>query len=302
MRSELTTVREETFREIIRTVAKRAAVNLSDDALALMLKARDSESHPEARRVLEAMLRNVDVAKEKESSLCQSPGYPVVYLTLGHGFVLDGFDPQVAAGRAISDVTREGYLRPSLVHPLSRENTQDNSGVDVPDMEIFFAPDADVLEVVISLKGCGAELFSRVAVLPPHRIGPDASGIKRFILETVAAAGGGPCPPVVVGVGIGGQLHQAAKLSRRAMSMRRWDDTNLFPELAELEEELSREVNSLGLGPAGIGGDTTCLAVKLGMAYTHTAIVPIVVNFHCWTARRARARVDRSGEVSYYTW
>jgi fumarate hydratase subunit alpha len=302
VKPESTIVHEETFHEIICAIAKQAAVNLSEDALKMLQRARDRESFSAARGVLEAMLANAEIAKENETSLCQSPGYPVVYLSLGRGFVLNGFDPQQVAGHAISDVTRRGYLRPSIVHPLSRENTKDNSGANVPDVEITVAPEEELLEVVISFKGCGAELFSRAAVLPPHRIGPSASGIKRFVLETVAGAGGGPCPPVVLGVGIGGQLHQAAKLARRAMGIRRWDDVNPDPELAELEAELAQGVNGLGLGPAGIGGDTTCLGVKIGMAYTHTAIVPIVVNFHCWPARRARARMGHSGKVTYHGW
>ena len=295
-------VTQEQFHEIVYTIAKLAAVHLAEDALSLMHKARDKESSPEARRVLEAMLQNANIARECEVSLCQSPGYPVLYVRLGKGITLDELNPQEVAGQALSEVTRLGYLRPSIVHPLSRKNTGDNSGINVPDVEIDFDPQLDGLEAVISFKGCGAELFSRAAVLPPYRIGPSAGGIKRFILETVAEAGGGPCPPVVLGVGIGGQLHQAAKLARRAMSVRRWDDVNPDPELAELEAELAQGVNSLGIGPAGIGGDTTCLGVKLGMAYTHTAIMPIVVNFHCWPARRARARMDHSGEVAYHTW
>ena len=138
-----------------------------------------------------------------------------------------------------------------------------------------------------------------VKVLTPFQVGRGGIGIKRLILEAVANAGGVPCPPVAIGVGIGGQVHTAARLSRRAVSIREWTDANPDPELAELERRLLEAVNSLGIGPGGIGGNTTALTVKVEMAYTHTAICPIAINFHCWVARRCGARIYHDGSIQY---
>ena len=128
-------------------------------------------------------------------------------------------------------------------------------------------------------------------IMTPAKLGKNLTGMKRFILETAIKAGGKPCPPFGIGIGIGGQMDICSKLSRKAISTRRWDDVNQDPELAALERELKDAINSLGLGAAGTGGDTVCLAVKIERAHTHTAIAPVAINFHCWVARRAGIRI-----------
>jgi fumarate hydratase subunit alpha len=162
-------------------------------------------------------------------------------------------------------------------------------------VEIELIPEADYADFIISFKGCGAELANTIKVLTPAQVGKEGIGIKRLVLESAIKAGGIPCPPVAIGIGIGGQMHYAAKLSRKAVSVRKWTDKNPNPDLAALEEDLLTAVNSLGLGPAGIGGDTTALTVKAEMVDTHTAICPVAINFHCWTARRNGVRIYSDG-------
>jgi len=294
-------VDENTFERMAYNICKTAIIGVAEDCLKLLEYHLEKERNDRAAKTLETMIENVKLAEKTGKTPCQSPGYPVVYLILGKGYILN-LDLKKVLSSVIQRITEEGYLRPSIVHPLTRKNTGRNVGVNVPDIEILHDHSLEYMEVIFSFKGCGAELFNACKVFTPAEIGRNSEGIKRFVLEAVVRAGGGPCPPCAIGVGIGGQIHQAAKLSRKAISIRRWDDINPEPELASLEKELYEKINMLGIGPAGIGGDTTCLAVKVEWAYTHTAILPVVVNFHCWVARRARARMHPDGRIEILKW
>ena len=198
---------------------------------------------------------------------------------------------------AVAEATKKGYLRPSMVDPLTRVNSGNNTGKGVPNIEYEYVPGQKYVDFIISFKGCGAELGNAMQIMTTAKLGKNLSGLKRFILETAINAGGKPCPPYGIGIGIGGQMDVAAKLSRKAISTRRWDDVNPDPELATLETELKDAINSLGLGAAGTGGDTVCLALKMERAHTHTAIAPVCINFHCWVARRAGIRIHDDGHV-----
>jgi fumarate hydratase subunit alpha len=264
----------------------------------LLREAYAKERNVAAKTILEAMIHNVEVAIAENKPVCQSPGYPVVYVTLGGDIKLET-KIQTVFQRALVKATKAKYLRPSIVHPITRINLGDNSGVGIPDVEIEDEPQADYAEFIMSFKGCGAELPNLVKVLTPAQVGKNGSGIKKFVLDSVVKAGGIPCPPGAIGIGIGGQMHYAAKLSRKAVSVRKWTDTNPIQELATLEKELLESVNCLGIGPAGIGGDTTALALKIEMVSTHTAICPVAINFHCWTARRSGAKIHSDGSVNY---
>ena len=277
---------------------KTSCTGIAPDAMELLKLAYVSERNDAAKKLLETMIRNAELAVAMDKPVCQSPGYPVVYATLGGDIKLEA-DIRKVFGEAIRELTKKGYLRPSIVHPITRKNPGDNSGVGVPDVEVELAPDADHADFIISFKGCGAELANVQRVLTPLQVGEGGIGIKKLVLESVVDAGGIPCPPVAIGIGIGGQMHYASKLSRKAVSVREWTDTNSNDEVATLERGMLAAVNSLGIGPAGIGGDTTALAVKAEMVSTHTAICPVAVNFHCWTARRGGARIHSDGSVEY---
>jgi len=289
---------EKTLFEAASEMVKRSCTRITPDAMELLKRSYANERNTAAKKLLETMIRNAELAMETGKPVCQSPGYPVVYATLGGDVKLEA-NIQRVFQNAIIKSTKMGYLRPSIVHPITRKNLGNNSGRGVPDIEIEYNPEANYIDFIISFKGCGAELANVLKVLTPAQVGRNGMGIKKLILESVIQAGGMPCPPVAIGIGIGGQTHYAAKLSRKAVSTRKWTDRNPDDELATLEEELLELVNSLRIGPAGIGGDTTALAVKIEMADTHVAICPVAVNFHCWTARRDGARIYSDGSIEY---
>jgi len=271
--------------------------SISADALILMKAAAEKERNPAAKTMLQTMIENVAMAKRFDKPVCQSPGFPTIWVRFGDNTSLDNL--QGIFPKALAQCTKEGYIRPSIVHSLTRYNAGDSSGEGVPNMEYRYVPGQEYLEIIASFKGCGAELGNVSTILTTATMGTNYSGIKRLVLETVANAGGKPCPPTSIGIGIGGQMDVSAKMSREAISTRDWRDTNPDPLLAELEQELLADINKLGIGPAGIGGDTTTLAVKMMHAATHTAICPITINFHCWVARRFGVRIYPDGRKQF---
>lgn len=289
------TKQEAIFEQSVHDAVIRAVTEISGDVKALLEDALSRESNDTARSMLRSMLDNVDIAKAADKGVCQSPGYPCTWITFG-----DGNFPARAKeiiSSAVAEATKKGYLRPSMVDPLTRENSGNNTGKGVPNIEYEYVPGQEYVDFIISFKGCGAELGNALQIMTPAKLGKNLTGMKRFILETAIKAGGKPCPPFGIGIGIGGQMDICSKLSRKAISTRRWDDVNQDPELAALERELKDAINSLGLGAAGTGGDTVCLAVKVERAHTHTAIAPVAINFHCWVARRAGIRIYDDGRV-----
>lgn len=289
------TKQEAIFEQSVHDAVIRAVTEISGDVKALLEDALSRESNDTARSMLRSMLGNVDIAKAADKGVCQSPGYPCTWITFG-----DGNFPARAKeiiSSAVAEATKKGYLRPSMVDPLTRENSGNNTGKGVPNIEYEYVPGQEYVDFIISFKGCGAELGNALQIMTPAKLGKNLTGMKRFILETAIKAGGKPCPPFGIGIGIGGQMDICSKLSRKAISTRRWDDVNQDPELAALERELKDAINSLGLGAAGTGGDTVCLAVKIERAHTHTAIAPVAINFHCWVARRAGIRIYDDGRV-----
>jgi fumarate hydratase subunit alpha len=273
----------------------RGVTSVSPDILGMMEKAVGQEDSPAARGMLETLIRNARMAAEGRKGVCQSPGIPCIYLRVGREMA--GIDVAGIAGKAVVRATQEGYLRPSIVHPLTRKNTGNNSGPGIPNYVIELEPGLDYLETLVSFKGCGPELFNAFKTFTPESLGKNLEGLKRFILEKVIDAGGKPCPPIGLGIGIGGQMDGAAMLSRRAISTRKWDDPNPDPAMDRLERELLGKINQLVLGPGGVGVKTTALAVKIGMAYTHTAICPVAINFHCWVGRRIGFKFFPDGKV-----
>lgn len=260
-----------TFYELLVT----GVTGISPDVQRLLEEGLQAESSPTGRTMLKAMLANLALARKQTSGVCQSPGIPYVYLRFGPSMA--DIDYRSIIGAAVSRATDEGYLRPSIVHSLTRKNSGNNSGPGIPTFEFDQDPALDHLELMVSFKGCGAESANAFRTFTPEDMGPNLEGIKRFILETVIDGGGIPCPPIGLGIGIGGQMHTAAWLSRKAISTRKWDDRNPDPQLDRLEQDFKEAINQLGIGPAGTGGSITALTVKIGMAYTHTAICPVAV-------------------------
>ncbi len=275
----------------------RAVTEISADVKALVRKALDGETNETAKSMLSSMLENLEVAKAQDKAVCQSPGYPTTWISYG-GSNFPAYAEDVLK-EALGEATQKGYLRPSIVDPLTRHNPGNNTGKGVPNIEYQYHPGQEYIDFIISFKGCGAELGNAMKIFTTAnlQLDKDFQGLKRFVLETAIHAGGKPCPPFGIGIGIGGQMDIASKLSREAISTRNWSDVNPDPLLARLENELRDNINSLGLGAAGTGGDTVCLAVKIASAATHTAIAPVAINFHCWVARRAGIRIYNDGRI-----
>lgn len=286
--------------DLVYKVLHHSCTGIAPDCNRLLRSAYDKEDSPAARSVLDSMIENTVMAGEQDKPVCQSPGFPAVYVTFGKSSCLPDFSSIFS--EAIPKMVEKGYIRPSIVHPLTRKNTGDSTGPGVPNFEYDYKPDVDYVELIVSFKACGAELMNAYKTFTSSTLGKNLDGLKKFIVNQVIEAKGIPCPPGAVGIGIGGQMDVAARLSRRAVSVREWDDTNPDPMLADLEQELLSMVNSTGIGPGGTGGRTTMLAVKTMMAYTHTAIAPVAVNFHCWVARRAGVRVYNDGRIEKLFW
>ena len=285
-------VKDEVYKAVL-----RAATSISDDVRAIVEDALARETNETAKTMLSSMVENLDISKAKGKGVCQSPGYPTSWISFGEGNLPEKINETV--GAALGEATAKGYLRPSMVDPLTRINSGNNTGEGVPNIEYEYNPGQDYVDFYISFKGCGAELGNamKIMTVPMIKLDQDFAGLKRFVLETAINAGGKPCPPFGIGIGIGGQMDVCSKLSRKAISTRKWDDVNPDPTLARIEKELKDEINSFGLGAAGCGGDTVCYAVKIAKCATHTAIAPVAINFHCWVARRAGVRIYNDGRV-----
>jgi len=253
-----------------------------------------SESGATAQRVLATMVTNIQVAEDTDNLLCQDTGVPIYHLVIGRGVEVDGHALKQAVRRGCERATREYPLRSSVVHPLTRKNEHSSCGIEVPVLHIDFSDEPERLELLMVPKGSGSENNSFLKMAIPAE-GIDA--IKTFVIDCVLSAGGKTCPPTIVGVGLGGTSDLAVALAKRAAT-RELGSRCADPDGALLEAELSAAVNQLGVGPQGLGGDSTAFAVQIELAATHITMNPIAVNMQCHSARRARAVFTPAG-VSY---
>lgn len=255
-----------------------AEIRLPRDVLAALERAAAVERDEIARSELATILENIALAEERQVPICQDTGVPVVYLTLPPDIP---FTPSIVEGvrEGVRRATAAIPLRPNVVDPITRKNTGDNTGVGMPAVHVT---PGDRLTVTVLPKGAGSENASRIGMLLPSQ----AAGIPRFVAETMLIAGGRPCPPVILGVGIGGTFDTVAALAKEAL---------LLPvdTMDDYEQEICDAVNALGIGPMGLGGDTTALSVKVKRADCHTASLPVAVNVQCWACRRATVEVER---------
>jgi fumarate hydratase subunit alpha len=222
-------------------------------------------------------LENAEIARTTRLPLCQDTGLAVFFAELGEGARVDGCGLTEAIEQGMRKGYKDGFLRKSSCDPLTRKNTGDNSPAVV---HLDLVP-GERLKISFMAKGGGSENMSRATMLSPSQ---GWAGIKKFVLRRVAEAGPNPCPPVVLGVGIGGSFELAPKIAKKAL-LRALDDTHPDPAIAGLEAELLSEVNGLGIGPMGLGGAFTCLGVKIAVAPCHIASLPVAVNVQCHSAR-----------------
>jgi len=253
-----------------------------------------SETGSTARQMLATMVANIGVAEQTDNLLCQDTGVPIYNVWIGRGVEVDGHALKEALRRGCERATREYPLRSSVVHPLTRRNEHTSCGIEVPVIHVDFSDRPELLEIEMVPKGSGSENNSFLKMAIPAD-GIDA--IKTFVIDCVLAAGGKTCPPTIVGVGLGGTSDLAVALAKRAAT-RELGSRCADPEGAALEAQLSSAVNQLGVGPQGLGGDSTSFAVHIELAATHITMNPIAVNMQCHSARRARASFTPTG-VSY---
>jgi fumarate hydratase subunit alpha len=257
--------------------------------------ARERETSTTGQRVLDTIIRNVEVADEGETLVCQDTGIAVYYCRVGEHFPLHPARIYEALFDGTARATEEHPLRSNTVHTLTRENTGPNVGHRVPIVHWDFVPDWDGLDVKCVPKGSGSENMSFLKMCVPA---DGVAGIKRFVLDSIVGAGGKPCPPGIVGVGIGGSADYAMHLAKEAIA-RPVGTRNEDPEVAKLEDELTELLNETGIGPMGLGGDVTVLHCHVEHADTHMTLNPVAVNYQCWAARRATAHISADGSVEY---
>ena len=253
-----------------------------------------AETTPVAQGIIKTMLRNITVAEDTDNLLCQDTGMPIYNVVIGRNVGIDGAALKAAIRSGCARATREYPLRSSVVHPITRQNEHTSCGPEVPVIHIDFSDAQETLDIEMVPKGSGSENGSFLKMAIPAE---GVNAIKIFVIDCVLSAGGKTCPPVIVGVGVGGTsdlcVHLAKRAATRPLGSRCSD-----PAGAKLEEELARAVNSLGIGPQGLGGDSTAFAVHIELAATHITMNPVAVNMQCHSARRARATFTPAG-VSY---
>ena len=236
-----------------------------------------AEPWPQAKEILDRIVENYTIAREKAQPICQDTGVACVFLKIGQDVHVTG-SIEDAVNEGVRQGYGEGYLRKSVVRdPLDRVNTGDNT----PAMIYYELVPGDKLEITVAPKGFGSENMSAIKMLRPS---DGLQGVKDFVKKVVEDAGPNPCPPIVVGVGVGGTFDKAAYLAKKAL-MRSVDERNADPFYARLEEELLAEINELGIGPQGFGGKTTALAVNIEKFPTHIAGLPVAVNINCHVTR-----------------
>ena len=279
-------VREIQAEEITRTIRRlciEANTILGDDVVEALKKGLEKEESTVGKDIFRQLLENAKIAKEEGIPLCQDTGMVVVFIEMGQDIHIVGGDLNQSINEGVRQGYRDGYLRASSLDPLVRKNFGDNTPAII---HVEIVP-GDQLKLTVIPKGFGGENMSRVALLTPAS---GMEGIKEFVLRTVEEAGANPCPPGIVGVGIGGTLEKAAILAKKSL-LRPIDQRHPDPGIARLEEEFLEEINRLGVGPQGLGGTVTALDVHIETYPTHIASLPVAVNLQCNCHRHKEAEL-----------
>lgn len=269
---------EKQISEMIAELCVRACCDLPQDVVDSICSAYERESNAAAKNILSQLIENQKMARELMRPCCQDTGMTVVFIDMGNSVLVDG-DLTRAVNDGVSRAYTDNYLRKSVLTAIERKNTGDNTPA-VIHLSTHVGSD---MRITVAPKGFGSENMSRIAMLKPSQ------GIQAaldFVVETVKTAGANPCPPVVVGVGIGGNFEECALLAKKQL-LRPLDSKNERAELQAYEDELLRRINALGIGPMGLGGDTTALSVHVGEMHTHLAGFPVAVNIQCHACRHA---------------
>ncbi|MDU4934416.1 MAG: fumarate hydratase [Peptostreptococcaceae bacterium] len=275
------TISSDDITKEVKRLCIEANLYLGEDVLTCIESNLPKEQNPVGKDILNILIENANIAKEKAIPICQDTGMAVFFVQLGQEVIIEGKTIEEAINDGVRKGYEEGYLRKSVVHPLTRKNTKDNT----PAIIHYEMVKGDKLVIEFAPKGFGSENMSKLKMLKPS---DGVDGIKKFIIETVKEAGPNPCPPIVVGVGIGGTVDKCAQIAKKALlrDVGKYNYKDSY--IADLEIELLKEINSLGIGPQGLGGNTTALAVNIETFPTHIAGLPVVVNINCHASRHKK--------------
>ncbi|RLG62715.1 fumarate hydratase [Candidatus Geothermarchaeota archaeon] len=272
---------------------KVAETILPDDVRRALEKAMDREENPMAKTILEAILKNIELAQKTGKPMCQDTGVIIYYLEVGKDFPLILELNDILKEAAI-EATKKIPLRPNTINPWTHENPGDNTGRYIPWINLDLV-DGDEAIIHVLPKGGGSEYTCKLWSLSP---GLGIKGVKEAVIRTIYEAGGKPCPPIIVGVGIGGGADISMKLAKKAI-LKPVGERNEDPKIAEVEGELVKKANELGIGPMGVGGSTTVLDIHIDWAHRHPANLHVGIVTQCWAARRATIKVDSSGDIKF---
>lgn len=274
-------VKTQDITSLVERLCIEACCVITDDINTKFKSSLQTETSPLGKQILGTLIENARIARDERSPMCQDTGMTVVFVRMGQNVQISGGFIEDAINQGVRQGYEKGFLRKSVVKdPIHRENTKDNTPAII---HYEIVPDDETFHITVSPKGFGSENKSALKMLTPSE---GVEGVKRFVLDTISAAGGNPCPPIIVGVGIGGTMERAAYLSKKAL-LRPLDEKNPDHTLADLEAELLSEINKLGIGPAGFGGITTALGVNILTNATHIAGLPVSVNIGCHATRHA---------------
>lgn len=278
-------MRAAAIREMVKNLFLQANYRISPDILSALQTGLKAEESPTGRAVLQQIIQNDEIAAAEKVAICQDTGMSIVFVKLGQEVHVTDGDFNEAIQQGVREAYDQGYLRKSIVTDpvFSRKNTGDNTPAVI---HVDIIP-GEKVEIEVSPKGFGSENMSRLKMLSPS---DGEKGVRDFILETVRNAGPNPCPPVIIGVGIGSTIEMAAKTAKKA-TLRELGQHNTDPRYATMETELLAEINKLGIGPGGLGGSTTALAVNIDWLPAHIASLPVVVNVCCHAARHAKGEL-----------
>jgi len=271
----------------IKNMIKVTATNLPEDTLEALQEAYDNEKSEVAKEVIAQLLENAKIAKDEERPLCQDTGLAVFFVKVGEDVKINGGTLKDAINKGTELGYKEGYLRASTCEPFSRANLKDSVGYNLPAIIHFDLVEGDKIDIEYAAKGGGSENVSRARVFPPAA---GKEGIIEYVKEVISDAGGNPCPPITVGVGIGGTFEKACISSKHAL-FRDVGTRNPDPEMDELEQIILEEVNKLGIGAMGMGGTKTALAVHIESNPCHIASLPVSVNVQCHSSRHAHITI-----------
>jgi fumarate hydratase subunit alpha len=267
--------------KVVRDMCIKANIYLGEDVVESLKENKEKENSELGKNILNILIKNCEIAKEKQMPICQDTGMAVFFVSIGQDVHVEGKNISDAINEGVKQGYEDGFLRKSVVTPIDRKNTQDNT----PAIIHYDIVEGDKITIEFAPKGFGSENMSKMKMLKPS---DGIKGIQKFIIETVKEAGPNPCPPIVVGVGIGGTIEKCAQIAKKSL-LRDIGQHNKDENIKNVEIQILKEINNLGIGPQGLGGNTTALAVNIETFPTHIAGLPVVVNINCHAARHKKA-------------